>query len=118
MIQFIDERRDVYGVVPVCRVLPNAPSTYYVHRARMQNPQLRAKRVQRDQELRPEIERIWKGHFAVYGANKVWHQLRRENIPAARCTVARLMRGMGLRGAVRGRAFKVTTLCQDSCLNN
>ena len=44
----------------------------------------------------------------MYGVRKVWRQLRREGRDVARCTVARLMREMGLQGAVRGRRFKTT----------
>lgn len=65
-------------------------------------------RAHRDQKLRPEIQRVWDENLQVYGARKVWRQLNRESIPVARCTVQRLMRGMGLRGAVRGRRFKTT----------
>jgi transposase InsO family protein len=109
MVDFIDQHRDVYGVEPICAVLPIAPSTYYCHRARKLDPSLRSKREKRDDELKTQIERVWDENFAVYGANKVWRQLGREKVGVARCTVERLMRRMGLRGAVRGRAFKVTT---------
>ncbi len=98
-----------YGVEPICRVLPIAPATYYAHRARARDPSLRPAREKRDEALRKQIQRVWDENFQVYGAEKVWRQLRREGVDVARCTVARLMRDMGLRGAVRGRAFKVTT---------
>lgn len=49
------------------------------------------------------IRRIWEGNFQVYGARKVWCQLKREGISAARCTAERLMRQLGLRGVVRGQ---------------
>jgi putative transposase len=52
---------------------------------------------------------VWNENFAIYGAKKVWQQLGREQISVARCTVERLMRELGLRGAIRGGAFKVTT---------
>jgi putative transposase len=55
---------------------------------------------------------VWDENFQVYGVRKVWRQLNREEIPVARCTVARLMRELGLRGAVRGRRFK-TTIAND-----
>ena len=54
------------------------------------------------------VRRVWEANFQVYGARKVWRQLRREEIAVARCTVERLMGSMGLRGAVRGRKFKTT----------
>jgi putative transposase len=116
MVAFIDQNRDAYGVEPICDVLPIAPSTYYEHRARAENPARRPGRAKRDEELRPEIRRVWDENHAVYGAEKVWRQLGREDIVVARCTVERLMRGMGLRGAVRGRAFKVTTVADENAL--
>jgi len=109
MVDFIEEHRTLYGVEPICDVLPIAPATYYEHRARRLAPERRPERAQHDQALRVEIRRVWDENFAVYGAEKVWRQLGREGIAVARCTVERLMRAMGLRGAVRGRAFRVTT---------
>jgi putative transposase len=108
MIAFIDEHRDVYGVEPICRVLPIAPSTYHEHVARVADPTKAPPRVQRDAELRPEIRRVWEENFQVYGVRKVWRQLGREGIEAARCTVARLMRAMDLQGAVRGKVRRTT----------
>ncbi len=106
----------MYGVEPICEVLPIAPATYYEHRARKVDPDRRPERAKRDDELRLEIERVWKENLSVYGAEKVWRQLRREAVVAARCTVERLMRGLGLRGAVRGGAFKITTTADESVL--
>lgn len=108
MVRFIDEHRDVYGVEPICNVLPIAPSTYYAHKAREADPELRPARARRDEELRGEIRRVWEANFQVYGVRKLWRQLKREGITVARCTVARLMREMGLRGAVRGRRTRTT----------
>ena len=99
MVAFIDDHRAEYGVEPICRVLPIAPSTYYWHKAKEADPTKRSARAQRDAWLRPEIHRVWMQNFRVYGAKKVWKQLNREDIPVARCTVARLMREMGLSGA-------------------
>ena len=114
MVAFIDENRDEYGVEPICEVLPIAPSTYYEHRARAKDPERRPPREKRDERLRPQIQRVWNENHAVYGADKVWHQLARERVDVARCTVERLMRGMGLHGAVRGKAFKVTTVADEA----
>ena len=116
MIDFIDEHRAVYGVEPICSVLPIAPSTYYEQRARKQDPTKRPRREQRDDELRPSIQRVWTENMAVYGVDKVWRQLAREDVSVARCTVERLMRGMGLQGAVRGRAFTVTTNADETAM--
>ena len=108
MIGFIDEHRGLYGVEPICRVLPIAPSTYHAHVARRADPDRQPARMKRDAVLRREIRRVWEENFAVYGARKVWRQLGREGIAVARCTVVRLMREMGLQGIVRGRTRRTT----------
>jgi putative transposase len=114
MVRFIDDHRAMYGVEPICAVLPIAPSTYFRWRAQRQDPATRTARAQRDDELRVEIQRVYDANFQVYGPRKVWRQLRREGRDVARCTVERLMRVMGLVGAVRGRAWKVTTQSQPA----
>ena len=114
MLVFIDEHRAAYGVEPICSVLPIAPSTYYEQKARAADPNRRPARSVRDGALRAEIERVWKENQAVYGARKVWIQLGREDFAVARCTVERLMTQMGLRGAIRGGAFKRTTVADES----
>jgi putative transposase len=116
MVAFVDEHRDEHGVEPICKVLPIAPSTYYEHQARAEDPNRRPAREKRDDELRSQIQRVFDENQAVYGADKVWHQLGREKVDVARCTVERLMRGMGLRGAVRGRAFKITTVADETAI--
>ena len=108
MIAFIDDHRAVYGVEPICRLLPIAPSTYWARAAARRDPSKRSARAKRDDELRAEIARVHAENFGVYGARKVWRQLRREGFEVARCTVERLMRGMGLQGAVRGKTVKTT----------
>jgi putative transposase len=113
MVSFIDSYRDEYGVEPICQVLPIAPSTYYRQKGFRADPGRLCARKKRDRELRIEIWRIWEENFRVYGVRKIWRQLKREGIEAARCTVERLMRQMGLKGAVRGRKFK-TTVSDDS----
>ena len=96
MIAFIDAHREVYGVEPICRMLPIAPSTYYEHAARRTDPNRLPPRARRDARLRPEIRRVWEENFQVYGVRKVWRQLRREGIEIARCTTARHMKQMEL----------------------
>jgi len=108
MVAFIDDHRDQYGVEPICSVLPIAPSTYYAHKAREADPALRPARAVSDEALQPEIDRVWRENRRVYGAKKVWRQLNREGFHVARCTVARLMSAMGLRGVVRGRQVRTT----------
>jgi len=103
MVAFIDAHRATYGVEPICAQLPIAPSTYYEHHARERDPARRPVRTQRDAALVPEITRVWQATRRRYGADKVWKQLHREQIPVARCTVERLMRAQGLRGVLRGK---------------
>lgn len=108
MKAFIDAHREDYGVEPICKVLPIAPSTYYLHVARRTDPQRQSARVQRDERLSGQIRRVWEANRQVYGARKVWRQLGREGVAVARCTVERLMRRLGLRGVVRGKVVKTT----------
>jgi putative transposase len=105
MSAFIDEHRSVFGVEPICRSLGIAPSTYYAVRSRQRRPS--ARRV-RDTELLAEIQRVHAETRGLYGARKVWLQLRREGIEVARCTVERLMRQAGLEGVRRGRRRRTT----------
>ncbi|MBB4620124.1 transposase InsO family protein [Sphingomonas abaci] len=108
MVSFIDAHRKVYGVEPICRVLPIAPSTYHAHAARRIEPTRRSARARRDDALGPEVRRVFEENFRVYGVRKVWRQLRREGFDVARCTVARLMRAMGLAGVIRGKPVRTT----------
>jgi transposase InsO family protein len=108
MIAFIAEHRAIHGVEPICRVLPIAPSTYHAHAARCADPGKLSARAQRDATLRIKIRRVYEENFRVYGVRKVWRQLLREGIAVARCTVARLMRRMGLQGVVRGKTVRTT----------
>jgi putative transposase len=108
MKAFIDEHREDYGVEPICRVLPIAPSTYYEHAARKADPERRPARERRDADLCREIRRVFAANFGVYGVRKVWRQMQREGIAVARCTVARLMRQMDLKGVVRGKSIRTT----------
>jgi putative transposase len=108
MIAFIDAHRTVYGVEPICKVLPIAPSTYHAYAARRADPNKLPARAKRDEALKAEIRRVFEANFRVYGVRKVWHQLAREGIAVARCTVVRLMRAMGLEGAVRGKPVRTT----------
>jgi len=110
MVGFIDEHREKFGVEPICAVLPIAPSLYYELKARDRDPHRRPARARRDEELCEHVRRVWRENREVYGVRKVWKQLRREGQAVARCTVARLMRHLGLAGVVRGRKFTVTTI--------
>jgi len=113
VVAFIEACRDQFGVEPICRALRQAgvaisPSGYYAARARP--PPARAVR---DAALEKEILRVYKDSRERYGAWKVWDQLNREGIAAARCTVERLMRQLGLRGVRRGGWKKPRTTVPD-----
>ncbi len=108
MISFVDEYRSAYGVEPICRVIKIAPSTYHAHANRRINPGTAPPRIKRDAVLMPEIQRVFDENFCVYGARKVWRQLKREGFDVARCTVERLMKAMGLQGVIRGRRVRTT----------
>ena len=109
MISFIDDHRGSHGVEPICRVLPIAPSTYHDHVAKRTEPEKLSARAKRDEILKSEIARVFAENFEVYGARKGCLELKREKVrDVARCTVERLMRGMGLRGVIRGKHVKTT----------
>jgi putative transposase len=108
-VRFIREHRERWGVEPICRVLQIAPSSYY---AAIRRPL--SARQRRDERLAVAIRRVWDEHRRVYGADKVWAQLKRDGIPVARCTVERLMRRLGLRGVVRGKTGVRTTVADEA----
>ena len=108
MISFIDEHRPVLGVEPICKVLPIAPSTYYDTVAKRTDVDRLSVRARRDVSLKIEIRRVFDANYRVYGVRKVWRQLRREGFDVARCTVARLMKTMGLQGVIRGKPVRTT----------
>jgi len=108
MMLFVDEHRETYGVEPICAELPIALSTYYEQKARQADPLRLPERARRDAVLCEEIERVWGEHHRVYGAPKMWRQLHIEGIEIARCTVERLMRRLGIAGAVRGQKPRTT----------
>ena len=108
MIAFIDDHRGAHGVEPICKVLPIAPSTYHAHVAKRHDPAKLSARDKQDAALKIEVRRIFDENLRVYGVRKVWRQLKREGFDVARCTVSRLLRGMGLQGAIRGKSVKTT----------
>ncbi|WP_431017829.1 IS3 family transposase [Burkholderia gladioli] len=105
---FIDQHRDTFGVESICKVLRIAPSAYWRHAAQLRDPSKRCARAKCDDVLCPEIQRVWHPNMRVYGADKVWKQMNREQIRVARCTVERLMQRLGLQGAVRGKRVRTT----------
>ena len=108
MISFIDDHRGAHGVEPICKALPIAPSTYHDHVAKRADPEKLSDRAKTDLAWKPEIARVFKENFEVYGVRKVWRQLKREGHDVARCTVERLMQSMGLQGVIRGKPVRTT----------
>ncbi|WP_234379680.1 IS3 family transposase [Streptomyces caniscabiei] len=112
LVAFIDEHRDRFGgVEPICRTLTAhdckiAPSTYYAHKKRLETPSARSVR---DKELKEKIHEVYTSNYRVYGARKIWRELNRRGHAVARCTVERLMRELGIQGAVRGKRV-ITTI--------
>ena len=108
-MSFIDDHREELGIEPICRELAVAPSSYHEHAVRLADPGRRPARARRDDEISEAVKRVHENSFGLYGARKVWHQMRREGTKVARCTVERLMRAMGLAGVRRGKKT-VTTI--------
>jgi putative transposase len=108
MTAFIDEFRAEFGVEPICKLLPIAPSTYHQRALEARQPERASARSRTDAALRGEIARVWEENRQLYGARKIWRALRREGFDVARCTVERLMKSMGIRGVVRGRRIVTT----------
>jgi putative transposase len=101
--RYIDAYRDRFGVEPICRALQVAPSSYYAARSRPPSA-----RAVGDAELAPKILKVFNDNYRVYGACKLWKQLRREGELVGRDRVARLMRTLGIAGAVRGKPRRTT----------
>ena len=114
MMDFIEESREAFGVEPICRTLQFAPSTYYDRRAVARDPDRASARAKSDAAMSVKIDAAWDANRKLYGARKIWHVLRRQGEDAARCTVERLMRRLGIRGVVRGK--KVITTNPDTSL--
>lgn len=109
MVEFIDCHRSSHGVEQICRELPISPSAYYEYKLRQTDAERRPPRQRQDEVVCLEIKRVRRESYDVYGSRKVWLQLKREGRKVARCTIERLMRKLGLRGALRGKD-KVTTV--------
>ena len=108
MKEFIDPHRDVYGVEPICKVLPIAPSTDYLQAAREADPAQRSARAQGNELRCGPIQPVWDENLPAYGADQVWRPWRREGVEVARCTVERRMRRLGRKGVRRGQPVKTT----------
>lgn len=103
MIAFIDEHKQSWGVEPICAHLPIAPCTYYAAKSRPA-----CARSLSDNKLKLQIQRVFDYNYRVYGARKIWRQLGREGFEVGRDQVARLMREIGIAGAVRGKVKRTT----------
>ena len=112
MVQFIDDYKDNYGIEPICKVLPIAPSTYYREKYLANNSEKRSLRQQHDDFYISEIKHIWQDSKSRYGVRKVWQKMKADGIRVARCTIERLMRQHGLQGVWRGKG-KITTNSRD-----
>src|SRR5690606_41583693 len=108
MTSFIDEHREEYGVEPICRVLPIAPSTYHERAAQRRDPLRRSPRARRDDALKGEVRRVFADNFGVYGARKVWRQMQREGFDITPCTVERQKRELGLPRVLQVKPVKTT----------
>ena len=106
MIAYVDKHRDEYGVEPICEVLQFAPRTYYAAKARPPST-----RAVRDEVVKPEIARVHRDNFGVYGVDKVWAQLNREGTRVARCTPQseqrRVPQGLGSSDKAHEAGFQI-----------
>lgn len=111
---FVDANKDMctdglrWGIEPILAVLEVAPSTYWS--AKRRPP---CQRSISDAALRIEVRRVFDANYAVYGANKIWAQLRREGHVVGRDRVARIMRQLAITGVSRGVKTPFTTIPGD-----
>ena len=103
MTRYVEERRDTFGVEPICRAIDVPVSTHYARRSRVPS-----RRELDDRQLLLEIEAVRTGYRRVYGARKTWLELRRRGVEAGRDRVARVMRAHGIEGKLRGRKRRTT----------
>jgi putative transposase len=107
---FVEEHKDRFTVESICGVIDFPVSTYY---AAKNSRAVLSRRSRRDRELIPLIRAVWEKSKQLYGARKVWKQLRRDGVEVARCTVERLMRAEDMSGVVSIRARPRTTVPGD-----
>lgn len=108
MLDFIHKHKSQYGVEPICKILPIAPSTYYRQEYLKEYPEKRSKRFLHAQHYAEQIKRVWQESAGRYGVRKVWEQLKQEGYCVARCTVARLMQRLEIQGVWRGKNKRTT----------
>ncbi len=105
---YIDARKSRWGVQPICKVLHFAPSTYYAATTRAPS-----NRSVADEELKPKIEDVYEDNLSVYGARKIWAELKRQGTKVARCTVERLMGDIGIVGVSKSKSAVRTTIADE-----
>jgi putative transposase len=98
MVDYIDHHREVYGVEPICAVLPIASPTYYGNKRRP----LSARAI-RDALMMPILLALFQANYSVYGACKLWIAARRAGYDIGRDQTARLMRRLDIRGVRKGQ---------------
>ena len=114
MVKFIDDEKEKYGVEPICRILPIAPSTYYRIKDEQDNPEKQSHRKQSDKHLMAQIKQIWQASGCRYGIRKVWHKLKQDGMPKlGRCTVERLMKQLGIQGVWRALNLFLVLIIQS-----
>jgi len=101
--RYVEERRDAFGVEPICEAIGVPVSTHYARRSRKPS-----RRALEDRTLVAEIHAARKGYRRVYGVRKTWKQLKRREVEVGRDQVARLMRAEGLEGVRRGKKRRTT----------
>jgi len=101
--RYVEERRDAFGVEPICRAIGVPVSTYYARRSRKPS-----RRALEDRKLIAEIHAAREGYRRVYGVRKTWKELGRRDVDVGRDRVARLMRQEGLEGVRRGKKHRTT----------
>ncbi len=110
MSRYVEERREVFGVEPICAAIGVPVSTYYARRSRKPS-----RRALEDAKLVAEIYAARDGYRCVYGVRKTWKELNRRGVEVGRDHVARLMRQEGLEGVRRGKKRR-TTIADETAL--
>ena len=101
--EFIEDHRDQFPVIRMCKVLGVSSSGYYAWRGRPPS-----KREMANQELTAEIKQAFEESGEVYGSPRIYQVMRKLGLMCSENRVARLMRVAGLR-AKQSRRFKATT---------
>ena len=112
MRDFIDTRRDDFGVEPICKALQIAPSGYPCHTALLLELKKRCTRIRHDEDLASQIQRVWQATTQVCVADKVCEHINRVGTSIARCMVEQLVRNLGIQSVRRSKVVRTT--CGDA----